>query len=74
MADVAQLVRAPVCGTGGRGFKSHHSPQENFPHLLGEDFYIKDSSTLPTINEIIAAEPPKKTVSSTALILLVWVT
>jgi VIT1/CCC1 family predicted Fe2+/Mn2+ transporter len=25
-ADVAQLVRAPVCGTGGRGFNSHHSP------------------------------------------------
>ena len=28
MADVAQLVRAPVCGTGGRGFNSHHSPQD----------------------------------------------
>ena len=27
MANVAQLVRAPVCGTGGRGFKSHRSPQ-----------------------------------------------
>lgn len=26
MADVAQLVRASVCGTEGRGFKSHHSP------------------------------------------------
>ncbi len=26
MAGVAQLVRAPVCGTGGRGFNSHHSP------------------------------------------------
>ena len=26
MAGVAQLVRAPVCGTGGRGFESHHSP------------------------------------------------
>lgn len=26
MAGVAQLVRAPVCGTGGRGFDSHHSP------------------------------------------------
>ena len=29
MADVAQLVRALVCGTGGRGFESHHSPQVN---------------------------------------------
>ena len=27
MADVAQLVRALVCGTGGRGFEPHHSPQ-----------------------------------------------
>ena len=26
-ATVAQLVRAPVCGTGSRGFKSHQSPQ-----------------------------------------------
>lgn len=28
MVDVAQLVRAPVCGTGGRRFKSAHPPQE----------------------------------------------
>ncbi len=27
VADVAQLVRAPGCGSGGRGFNSHHSPQ-----------------------------------------------
>jgi hypothetical protein len=27
LAGVAQLVRAPVCGTGGRGFKSPYSPQ-----------------------------------------------
>ena len=27
VADVAQLVRAPDCGPGGRGFNSHHSPQ-----------------------------------------------
>lgn len=26
MAGVAQLVRASVCGTEGRGFKPHHSP------------------------------------------------
>lgn len=29
MVDVAQLVRAPDCGSGGHGFKSHHPP--NFP-------------------------------------------
>ena len=26
MVDVAQLVRAPVCGTGGREFESHLPP------------------------------------------------
>jgi hypothetical protein len=26
VATVAQLVRAPVCGTGGRGFKPRRSP------------------------------------------------
>ena len=26
-ADVAQLVRASGCGSEGRGFDSHHSPQ-----------------------------------------------
>jgi hypothetical protein len=26
MAGVAQLVRAPGCGPGGRGFKTHRSP------------------------------------------------
>ncbi len=26
MAIVAQLVRAPVCGTGGRGFETPRSP------------------------------------------------
>ena len=24
--DIVQLVRAPVCGTGGRGFESHYPP------------------------------------------------
>ena len=27
MVGVAQLVRVPGCGPGGRGFKSLHSPQ-----------------------------------------------
>ncbi len=27
MVDVAQQVRAPGCGPGGRGFKSHLPPQ-----------------------------------------------
>ncbi len=28
MVDIAQLVRAPVCGTGGRGFESHFPPHK----------------------------------------------
>ncbi len=31
MADVAQLVRALDCGSGGRGFETHHSPQRKHP-------------------------------------------
>lgn len=31
MVDVAQLVRALVCGTRGRGFESH-LPPHNFIH------------------------------------------
>ena len=27
MVGVAQLVRAPDCGSGGRGFETRHSPQ-----------------------------------------------
>ena len=33
MVIVAQLVRAPDCGSGGRGFETHHSP-----HLKRIDF------------------------------------
>ena len=28
MVVVAQLVRASVCGTEGRGFESHHPPNK----------------------------------------------
>ncbi len=34
MVGVAQLVRAPDCGSGGRGFKSHHSPKKSKPSWL----------------------------------------
>jgi hypothetical protein len=29
MVVVAQLVRAPDCDSGGRGFEPHHPPQYN---------------------------------------------
>ena len=31
MVDVAQVVRALVCGTRGRGFESHLLPQHDYP-------------------------------------------
>ena len=33
MVDVAQLVRAPGCGPGGRGFESHPPPHLIFVHI-----------------------------------------
>ena len=30
MVGVAQLVRAPGCGPGGRGFETPRPPQQNF--------------------------------------------
>ena len=29
---LAQLVRAPDCGSGGREFESHYPPQNNMTH------------------------------------------
>ena len=29
MVAVAQLVRAPDCGSGGRGFETHQPPEKN---------------------------------------------
>ena len=34
MVAVAQLVRALVCGTGGRGFETHQSPQNVSFYLI----------------------------------------
>ena len=40
MVIVAQLVRAPDCGSGGRGFESHHSPIIMKPARMGWFFYF----------------------------------
>ena len=55
MVDVAQLVRAPVCGTGGRGFKSRHPPHikclellENFS-LISKHFLFPSTKTSPVL-------------------------
>lgn len=49
MADVAQLVRALVCGSGGRGFKTHHSPHKKMPYLLIGHFLMKATTLALTI-------------------------
>ena len=50
MAGIAQLVRAPDCGSGGRGFKSRYSPQVFYgtkaPYRKARvDFYASLSDT-----------------------------
>lgn len=45
MVDVAQLVRAPGCGPGGRGFKPHHSPH-NIHTIVKRSLFIKKATFL----------------------------
>ena len=40
MVVVAQLVRASVCGTEGRGFESHHPPNKK-GLAFARPFFIK---------------------------------
>ena len=47
MVVVAQLVRASVCGTEGRGFEPHHPPQlKLFSELRKQFFYALCSSRM----------------------------
>jgi hypothetical protein len=39
VVGVAQLIRAPGCGPGGRGFEPHHSPHMR-AGLTACSFYI----------------------------------
>ena len=41
MVNVAQLVRASVCGTEGCGFKSHHSPHQPIVFSLGHWYNVR---------------------------------
>ena len=57
MVGVAQLVRAPGCGPGGRGFKSHHSPKFSgysvvrLTRLLWEQEIGSSNLSTPTLEE-----------------------
>ena len=53
MVDVAQLVRAPVCGTGGRGFKSRHPP-----HLVIHPIFTSIEPLVGFFNAFLACLSP----------------
>ncbi len=46
MVVVAQLVRASVCGTEGRGFEPHHPPQKKLSEYSGSFFYFNTFSII----------------------------
>ena len=48
MADVAQLVRALDCGSGGRGFEPHHSP-----HIRAVALFLFDKKRKICYNLVI---------------------
>ncbi len=53
MVELAQLVRAPGCGPGGRGFESHISPQNDPECSSVQDLYLifqKNDSLNITVN------------------------
>ena len=41
MVGIAQLVRAPGCGPGGRGFDSHHSPSKKTLVEISAFYFFK---------------------------------
>ena len=45
LAGVAQLVRAPVCGTGGRRFETGHSPHHSFAETKSDGENARHLST-----------------------------
>ena len=49
MVDVAQLVRALVCGTKGRGFESHLHPLEIAAVLVFRDGFLLNATRLFSI-------------------------
>ena len=40
MVDIVQLVRAPDCGSGCRGFESHYPPQKKYKRFAYTFLFI----------------------------------
>ena len=76
MVGVAQLVRAPGCGPGGRGFKSHHSPKFSgysvvrLTRLLWEQEIGSSNLSTPTLEEPISSS--KKPFQTMRLLFFIY--
>ena len=62
MVGVAQLVRAPDCGSGGRGFETRHPPHAPADQIFADDGFIDlwtrlDQRTTLRLSEIIQVAP-----------------
>ena len=57
---VAQMVRVPGCGPGGRGFKSLHSPQILRPTATGNGIGARSSARIEsqTSNLLVVGSNP----------------
>ena len=76
---VAQLVRAPDCGSGGRGFESHHPPHVNFfldsrPVILVYSVTLGCSQAVrhSTLTAAVAGSNPASPASQILVNHLVW--
>ena len=56
MVVVAQLVRALVCGAGGRGFEPHHPPLIFKAVLKRAAFFLLLAYQLPKLYELAIIE------------------
>jgi ankyrin repeat protein len=54
MVIVAQLVRAPDCGSGGRGFESHQSPNKGQSNFALAFFFIPQPSIFLSENDLLS--------------------
>ena len=63
MVAVAQLVRAPVCGTGGRGFNSPRSPSSVREVAASRTIHVQPRSTSVADVTVTDAGPHEKLIS-----------
>ena len=73
MADVAHLVRAPGCGSGGSGFNPHHSPQiyEN-NSLMGVIFLLAHWRIIDDVIGLLSLFEYRGNVFASKLNTLAW--